>query len=83
MLTIQKSLELFFWIPFYITDILLQNWLAFSKLHKPLFTEHGSVKFPNTNPPTDENNNAYCEVSLKLHSKLTTDVRNSESWFCL
>ncbi|XP_078381933.1 uncharacterized protein LOC144664642 isoform X1 [Oculina patagonica] len=37
------------------------NWMAFSKLHKPLFTEHGSVKFPNTNPPTDENNNAYCE----------------------
>ncbi|XP_078383861.1 uncharacterized protein LOC144666332 [Oculina patagonica] len=37
------------------------NWLAFSKLHKPLFNEHGSVKFPNTNPPTDENNNAYCE----------------------
>jgi len=37
------------------------NWLAFSKLHKPLFTEHGSVNFPNTNPPTDENNNAYCE----------------------
>ncbi|KAL9962235.1 hypothetical protein ACROYT_G031317 [Oculina patagonica] len=37
------------------------NWLAFSKLHKPLFTEHGSVKFPNTNPPTDKNNNAYCE----------------------
>ena len=39
-----------------------QSWLAFSKLHKPLFTEHGSVNFPNTNPPTDENNNAYCEV---------------------
>jgi len=37
------------------------NWLAFSKLHKPLFTEHGSVKFSNTNPPTDGNNNAYCE----------------------
>jgi len=37
------------------------NWLAFSKLHKRLFTEHGSVNFPNTNPPTDENNNAYCE----------------------
>ncbi|KAL9963142.1 hypothetical protein ACROYT_G032317 [Oculina patagonica] len=35
--------------------------MAFTKLHKPLFTEHGSVKFPNTNPPTDENNNAYCE----------------------
>ncbi|XP_078381942.1 uncharacterized protein LOC144664648 isoform X2 [Oculina patagonica] len=37
------------------------NWMAFAKLHKLLFTEHGSVKFPNTNPPTDENNNAYCE----------------------
>ena len=43
-----------------------QNWLAFAKLHKPLFTEHGSVNFPNTNPPTDEDNNAYCEVSVKL-----------------
>ena len=40
--------------------------MAFSKLHKPLFTEHGSVKFPNTNPPTDENNNAYCEVKLQM-----------------
>ena len=43
-----------------------QNWLAFAKLHKPLFTEHGSVNFPNTNPPTDEDNNAYCEVSVRL-----------------
>ncbi|PFX12060.1 hypothetical protein AWC38_SpisGene24041, partial [Stylophora pistillata] len=34
-------------------------------LHKPLFTEHGSVNFPNTNPPTDEDNNAYCEVSVQ------------------
>ena len=42
-----------------------QNWLAFAKLHKPLFTEHGSVNFPNTNPPTDEDNNAYCEVSVQ------------------
>lgn len=39
-----------------------QNWLTFSKLHKPLFTEYGSVKFLNTNPPKDEDNNAYCEV---------------------
>ena len=45
-----------------MSTLYLQNWMAFSKLHKPLFTEHGSVKFPNTNPPTDENNNAYCEV---------------------
>jgi len=42
----------------------LQNWLAFSKLHKPFFTEHGFVRFPNINPPTDENNNAYCEVRI-------------------
>ena len=42
-----------------------QNWLAFANLHKPLFTEHGSVNFPNTNPPTDEDNNAYCEVSVR------------------
>ena len=42
-----------------------QNWLAFAKLHKPLFTEYGSVNFPNTNPPTDEDNNAYCEVSVQ------------------
>ena len=46
---------------------MLQNWLAFSKLHKLLFTEHGSVSFPNTNPPTDENNNAYYEVSLRIY----------------
>lgn len=39
-----------------------QNWLAFAKLHKPLFNEHGVIDFPNTNPPTDENNNAYCKV---------------------
>ena len=45
-----------------MSTLYLQNWMAFSKLHKPLFTEHGSVKFPNTNPPTDENNNAYCQV---------------------
>ncbi|XP_022777435.1 uncharacterized protein LOC111318833 [Stylophora pistillata] len=37
------------------------TWFAFAKLHKPLFTEHGSVNFPNTNPPTDKDNNAYCE----------------------
>lgn len=41
--------------------------MAFSKIHKPLFAEHGFVKFPNTNPPKDENNNAYCEVILQLH----------------
>ncbi|CAH3029060.1 unnamed protein product [Porites evermanni] len=37
------------------------NWFAFSKLHKPLFTEHGVISFPNTNPPLDKMNNAYCQ----------------------
>ncbi|KAM7438973.1 hypothetical protein ABFA07_011593 [Porites harrisoni] len=37
------------------------NWFAFSKLQKPLFTEHGVISFPNTNPPLDKMNNAYCE----------------------
>ena len=41
---------------------LLLNWFAFSKLHKPLFTEHGFISFPNTNPPLDKMNNAYCKV---------------------
>ena len=46
-------------------NVCLQNWFAFSKLHKPLFNEHGVIQFPNTNPPTDENNNAYCEVGIQ------------------
>ena len=47
----------------------LQNWLAFSKLHKSFFAEHGSVLFPNTKPPIDENNNAYCKVGERLLGK--------------
>ena len=40
-----------------------QSWLTFSNLHKPLFTEsYGSVRFSNTNPPKDEDNNGYCKV---------------------
>jgi len=48
------------------------SWLAFSKLHKPFFTEHGTVRFPNTKPPTDENNNAYCEFVKFENSYNTT-----------
>ena len=43
--------------------------MAFYKLHKPLFTEHGFVKYPNTNPPKDEDNNAFCEVNQQLSNK--------------
>jgi len=50
------------------------SWLAFSRLHKPFFTEHGSVWFPNTRPPTDENNNAYCELVKFERSCNTTPI---------
>ncbi|PFX12031.1 Aggrecan core protein [Stylophora pistillata] len=52
------------------------TWMAFAKLHKPLFTEYGSVNFPNTNAPRDEDNNAYCETWMafaKLHKPLFTE----------
>jgi len=48
------------------------NWFAFSQLHKPLFREHGTINFPNTNPPTDEDNNAYCEFVLFARNYNTT-----------
>ena len=53
-----------------------QSWLAFSKLHKPFFTEHGSVGFPNTKPPKDENNNAYCKVSFQEATITTFEQHN-------
>ncbi|CAH3186612.1 unnamed protein product, partial [Porites evermanni] len=36
------------------------NWLAFPSLHKPLFSEHSSVYFPNSQSPGAWNNNAFC-----------------------
>lgn len=55
---IQNLLLLYFFL-----IIFLQSWLAFVQLSKPFFTEHNSVGFPNTKPPKDEKNNAYCQVS--------------------
>ena len=60
----------------YCCFLLLQNWFAFSNLHKPLFTKHGYIPFPNKNPPLDEMNNAYCKVRIALNKitlSLTTD----------
>ena len=48
---------------YFFIIIFLQSWLAFVHLSKPFFTEHNSVGFPNTKPPKDEKNNAYCQVS--------------------
>ena len=53
---------------------LLQNWFAFSNLHKPLFTEHGYIPFPNKNPPLDEMNNAYCKVRIALYKITLTKL---------
>ena len=51
-----------------------QNWIAFSKLHKPLFTEHGVISFPNTNPPLDKMNNAYCQVRKEFFAKALSSM---------
>jgi len=37
------------------------KWLAFSSLHKPLFSEHNSVYFANTQHPPGDHNNAFCK----------------------
>lgn len=40
-----------------------QNWMAFSYLHKPPFSEHNSIYFVNNRPPDAQHNDAYCKVS--------------------
>ncbi|KAL9961052.1 hypothetical protein ACROYT_G029932 [Oculina patagonica] len=37
------------------------KWLAFSSLHKSLFSEHSSVYFANSQHPPADHNNAYCK----------------------
>ncbi|KAL9961058.1 hypothetical protein ACROYT_G029938 [Oculina patagonica] len=37
------------------------KWLAFSSLHKPLFSEHSSVYFANSQHPPADYNNAFCK----------------------
>ncbi|KXJ07429.1 hypothetical protein AC249_AIPGENE18829 [Exaiptasia diaphana] len=38
------------------------DWMAFETLHLPLFSDHGSVHFGNTQTPLKSNNYAFCEV---------------------
>ena len=45
---------------------IFQKWLAFSSLHKPLFSEHSSVYFANSQSPPAGHNRAYCKVQLNL-----------------
>ena len=44
--------------------VLLQNWLAFENLHRPLFKEHQEVDFPNDVSPSQRYNYAFCKVSI-------------------
>ncbi|KAL9962005.1 hypothetical protein ACROYT_G031057 [Oculina patagonica] len=37
------------------------NWLAFTYLHKPPFSEHDSVYFAISKPPPGDHNNAFCK----------------------
>ncbi|XP_078365442.1 uncharacterized protein LOC144649744 isoform X1 [Oculina patagonica] len=37
------------------------NWLAFTYLHKPPFSEHNSIYFANDKPPRGDHNNAFCK----------------------
>ena len=46
---------------------IFQKWLAFSSLQKPLFSEHSSVYFANSQSPSAGHNRAYCKVELDLN----------------
>ncbi|PFX13410.1 Uromodulin [Stylophora pistillata] len=49
-----------------------QKWLAFSSLHKPLFSEHKSVYFANSQSPPADHNRAYCKTLTNALRTLTT-----------
>jgi len=44
--------------------------MAFETLHRPLFTEHGSVHFANSHTPLKTDNYAFCQVRTKLMTVL-------------
>ncbi|XP_078382516.1 uncharacterized protein LOC144665202 [Oculina patagonica] len=51
------------------------KWLAFSSLHKPLFSEHNSVYFANSQHPPADYNNAYCkDVRFTKNYNSTSNV---------
>ena len=54
-------LSIFLFLFFFLFS---QNWLAFSSLDKPMFSEHSSVYFANSQKPAAWNNNAFCKVSI-------------------
>ena len=50
----------------------ISKWLAFSSLHKPLFSEHSSVYFANSQWPAAGHNRAHCNVQLNLEELFQT-----------
>ena len=52
----------FTYLNWYDVVVLLQNWLAFDTLHRPLFSEHNDVNFQNRNLPSKNHNFAFCQV---------------------
>ncbi|XP_068735147.1 uncharacterized protein [Montipora capricornis] len=44
-----------------VHDDISVNWLAFETIHRPLFTEHNNVGFPNGILPSKSNNFAFCQ----------------------
>ena len=53
---------------FFFFFLFSQNWLAFSSLHKPMFSEHSSIYFANSQKPAAWNNNAFCKVRINYIS---------------
>ncbi|XP_068705736.1 uncharacterized protein [Montipora foliosa] len=44
-----------------VHDDISVNWLAFETIHRPLFSEHNNVSFPNGILPSKSNNFAFCQ----------------------
>ena len=58
----------FFLLLFIYLFTLFQNWLAFSYLDEPPFSEHNLVYFSNDKPPAQSHYNAFCKVSIPVLS---------------
>ena len=49
---------------------LLQNWLAFSYLDEPPFSEHDSIYYLNDKRPLQSHHNAFCKASIPVLSSV-------------
>lgn len=60
----------------------VQDWMAFETLHRPLFSEHGSVNFPNDYTPLESDNFAFCKVYKNWCPKLVSNCLYMRSFYC-